>query len=135
MQTKKKILIVCMVGALLLLSISVSGKNNSGHNNNHSKATIELLSKKVILGPKINLGDVCDFKNMDTKIVHKLSSIILGIAPPPGESKEITRSFIKRRLIGAGFKNYIDYIEGPKRIQVTTAQNEIDKAFLGEYFI
>jgi len=135
MQTKKKMLIVCTIGALLVLSISVSGKNSSSHNNNHSKMIIELLSKKVILGPKISLGDVCDFKNMDTKIVHKLSSIIIGMAPPPGESKEITRSFIKRRLIGAGFKSYINYIEGPKRIQVITAQNEIDKAFLGEYFI
>ncbi len=135
MQTKKKMLIVCMIGALLVLSISVSGKNSSSSNGNHSKVMIELLSKKVILGPKINLGDVCDFKNMDAKIVDELRSIMIGIAPPPGESKEITRSLIKRRLIGAGFKNYIDFIEGPKRIQVITAQNEIDKAFLRENFI
>jgi len=94
--------------------------------------SINLKSRALVIGPRIRLGEIGVIQGATKKIKAALDSLELGQAPPPGESREITLSYIKNKMRAAGLKKYIRYIKGPKRIRVTTAQVQIDKAILRE---
>ncbi len=102
--------------------------------NSNSDFSINLKSRALVLGPKITLGDIGKIVVPDSLQRLRLSSIELGEAPPPGESRELSLSYIKRCIKRAGFEEFISYIKGPKTIRVTTAQVEIEKAFLKEEY-
>ncbi|MFQ5863913.1 MAG: hypothetical protein ACE5IW_01655 [bacterium] len=121
------ILVIIMLFAGLDAAFSQSMPLNSGRN-----FSINLKSKALVLGPKIKLGEIGKIIVPDSLQRLKLSSIELGQAPPPGESTDLSLNYIKRCLKRAGFEEFISYIKGPKTVRVTTAQIEIDKAFLEE---
>jgi flagella basal body P-ring formation protein FlgA len=92
--------------------------------------SINLKSKALVIGPKIRLGEVGVIEGANRKIKAALDSLVLGQAAPPGESRELTLSYIKNKMRAAGLKKYIRFIKGPKIIRVTTAHTQIDKAIL-----
>lgn len=127
----KDIRLVGLFTLLVFLGISVMATTNVRQS---SSFEIRLKAKAQVLGPRISLQDISIIKTSRNKVVRQLLSVQLGDAAPPGESKEITLSDIKRCLIRAGFKQYVRYLKGPRSIRVTTAQIEIDKAFVHEEF-
>ena len=89
--------------------------------------SIIIKSKALVLGPKINLGDIGTLIIPDSAALARVASINLGKAPPPGESKEITLQYIKKCLMQAGLNDLIKYLNGPRVIRVITAPIEIEK--------
>jgi flagella basal body P-ring formation protein FlgA len=92
--------------------------------------SINLKARSLVIGPKILLHEICFIQTDNREIRQKIGAVQLGKAPPPGESKELTLSFIKQQLRQAGLQKYLDKISGPKVIRVTTAHQEISKAVL-----
>ncbi len=92
--------------------------------------SINLKSRALVIGPEVTLGEIGRVIVPDPVKRAQLASINLGEAPPPGESTEISLSAVKTRLVKAGFGNFVPYVKGPRAIRVTTAEVEIDKAFL-----
>lgn len=98
--------------------------------NGKREFSINIKSKALVLGPKITLGEIGVLAIPDSVKKEQLASVELGLAPPPGESREITLRYIKRCIKRAGFGEFISYIKGPRTIRVITAPVEIDKAIL-----
>ncbi len=110
------------------------GHSQKGNLDSNAKLSINLKSQAVVVGPSIKLGDIGYVVVADSMIKVQLSAVLIGVAPPPGESSEISLIHVKRCLLKSGFKEYIANINGPNIIRVTTAQEEIDKAFLKEVY-
>ena len=124
--------------AFVLLSCSFLGQatySSVAQESNHQPFAINLRPRSVVLGPNVKLGDLGKIRIADRTRRKMLSQIDLGQAPPPGEGREISLSYIKRRLRTAGLSEFIALLSGPKRVRVITAQVEIDKAFLSEQFV
>ena len=121
-----KIIFMCLIISLTILL------NNHETLSASKDLSIKLKAKSLVIGPFITLGDVGYLFITDNNTKTRLSSIRIGIAPPPGESTEITLNHIKRKLESEGFGEYAAKINGPKTIRVSTAQKEIDKIFLNE---
>ncbi|MFQ5822909.1 MAG: hypothetical protein ACE5JB_02530 [bacterium] len=132
MKRSNKILgdILCLV--IILFVFLETGFSQNKTLNSNEKFSINLKTKALVLGPKIRLGDIGKVIVPDSLKKLQLASIILGEAPPPGESSELSLSYIKRCVKRAGFGEYISYIKGPRIIRITTAQIEIDKVLLKE---
>ena len=128
------------INAKLLLSIVLMfgmagfARSQSVEANSQQIYSINLKSRAVVVGPVITLGDIGYIVLEDSIKCSVLKSIKIITAPPPGESSEISLNYIKNCLKLAGFKDFISAIHGPKIIRVTTAQTEIDKAFLKEEY-
>ncbi|NIR47533.1 hypothetical protein GWO43_03490 [candidate division KSB1 bacterium] len=105
-----------------------------GTNHGEARLSINLKAKAVVIGPAITLGDIGQVIVSDSIKRLRLAAVKVGKAPPPGESSEISRNHIKRCLKKSGFGEFIDVLEGPRIIRVTTAQVEIDKAFIKEQY-
>jgi len=123
--------------AFVLLSCSFLGQatySSIAQEKNHQPFAINLRPRSVVLGPNVTLGDLGNIYLSDRNRRKILSQIDLGQAPPPGEGREISLSYIKRRLRTEGLGEFIALLSGPKRVRVITAQIEIDKAFLSEQF-
>lgn len=122
-------------GVLLFLTIilvqSLLGSKSTG-SIGEDEHSINLRARSTILGPHITLGDISSLMVADSLQRMKLSALKIGRAAPPGESTEILRSYIKKKLMHSGFGEYADSISGPRTIRVLTAQKEIDKAFVKE---
>lgn len=92
--------------------------------------SINLKARALVIGPRILLHEICVIDSDDRKIREQLGTVQLGQAPPPGESKELTLSFIKLQIRRAGLQQYLGKVSGPKVVRVTTAHEEISKAVL-----
>jgi len=99
------------------------------------QVVIKLRYKAVVIGPTITLADVSKIMIQNRALIKKIGHIKIGMAPPPGESREISVSDIKKSLIKAGYEQYVNHLKGPRAIHITTAHNEIDKAFLREDYV
>ena len=119
---------------LLYFNLLRWGYGQGVTSNENREFSINLKSKALVLGPKITLGDIGVLEIPDRIKKEKLASIILGDAAPPGESRELSLSYIKRCLKRAGFEEFNSYIRGSRMIRVTTAPVEIDKAILKDGF-
>lgn len=130
---EKKITLGLLVGLFVFggIKFSVSVPLNSPA---QKKLTIHLKAKAIVLGPIVTLGDIGSISIPDSFIQSRISSIKIKDAPPPGESSEIRLSQIKKCLRKAGFDRYLNILNGPRLIRVTTAQIEIDKAFIKEEY-
>lgn len=124
---KSGMLFVLLIFSLLFFQSSIAFEAPD-------KTDVAILLKKkvVVLGPEIRLGDIAEAIFSDSLNRAALESIRIGEAPPPGESSDISLSFIKRCLRSAGYGNYVSDIRGPSKIRIITAQVEINKAFLRE---
>lgn len=96
--------------------------------------SINLKTKALVIGPDITLGEIGQVIIPDRFKRSQLAAVKIAPAPPPGESTEISMTLIKRRMTRAGFGEFIPYLKGPRAIRVTTAQTEIDKAFIKEQY-
>lgn len=123
---------IFIIAFMQILSFLYAGYNNRIT----SKQTlrIKLRPLNLIVGNQIVLGDICDINIQNLEIRKRFSNINIGLAPPPGESIEISLISIKKKIASAGFPKYIAYVIGPKTIRAETAHREIDKAFLREEF-
>ena len=59
---------------------------------------IQILDKAQIAGEEILLSDIARITGSDSLLIQKLSDIIVGRAPLPGNSRRIERSVIHTRL-------------------------------------
>jgi hypothetical protein len=92
--------------------------------------SIQIKNKALVIGPVIRLSEIGIIDTPDRTIREKLGAVTLGMAPPPGESKDLTLSYIKQQIRKSGLHRYLDRVSGPKTIRVTTAHKEITKAIL-----
>ncbi len=123
-KTMSRGLVLFMIGAMLFASNAVIAQSTN------KELSINLKARALVIGPKILLKEICVIQTDDKSIQQKIGAVQLGKAPPPGESKELTLSFIKLQLRQAGLQKYLNNVSGPKVIRVTTAQEEISKAVL-----
>jgi hypothetical protein len=123
-----------LLSGLFILNIVGTAKSQINESNVQQNLSINLKSRAIVVGPVITLGDIGYIVLQDSVKRLLLTSIKIGDAPPPGESSEISLNYIKKCLKMAGFKDDISALRGPKVIRVTTAQIEIDKAFLKEEY-
>jgi hypothetical protein len=130
MKRNAKVLLSIVI--TLCMAASVMSQNVESPSGND--LSINLKPRAVVVGPVITLGDIGYIVVQDSVRRSLLKSVRITDAPPPGESTEISLNYIKNRLKAAGFKDFASVINGPKSIRVTTAQIEIDKAFLREEF-
>lgn len=93
---------------------------------------IELKSQTFILGPVIRLGDIAIINLENPYIVEKLREINLGLAAPPGEAKEMTRSFIRAKIRETKFFEYAKCVSGPRMVAVNTIPNKLQNMFMHE---
>jgi flagella basal body P-ring formation protein FlgA len=59
---------------------------------------VQILEKVQIAGEKILLGDIANITGGDSQLIKKLSAIMVGRAPLPGNSRRIDRGTINIRL-------------------------------------
>ncbi len=123
------ILIIVFMQILSLLYAGYSNRTTSAQS-----VQIKLKPVNLVVGNQIVLGEICEIYMQDTESKKRFSNINVGLAPPPGESIEITLIAVKKKITAAGYSNFIPYVTGPKIIRVETAHREIDKAFLQEKF-
>ena len=93
---------------------------------------IELKSQNYILGPAIKLGDIAFIKLKNQYIVNELKEINLGLAAPPGEAKEISRSFIRAKIRETSFSEYAKCVNGPRMVAVNTIPDKLRNMFMHE---
>ncbi|MBN2090276.1 hypothetical protein JW964_11750 [candidate division KSB1 bacterium] len=97
------------------------------------KFTINLQAEAIIPGPYILLGEVSQISLSDSSLARKLSSVILTKAAVPGEAKEITISFIKKRIREIGLELSQISFKGPRVIRIKTLENNILNFFIDQY--
>ena len=119
---------------MAVLSVIGMAKAQGVESNSELMLSINLKPRAVVVGSIITLGDIGYVVLQDSVKKSMLTSIKIIDAPPPGESSEISLNYIKSCLKAAGFIDYVSAIRGPKVIRVTSAQIEIDKAFLKEEY-
>lgn len=134
MSVNKIYKVVLFISAVVIFINLDSGHPQKNSPTGNNQLSINLKAQAVVVGPEIKLGDIGYIVLGDSAVRKRLSQIKIGIAPPPGESSEILLSYVKRCLIKEGFKKFVSVLRGPNVIRVTTAQNEIDKAFLREEY-
>jgi hypothetical protein len=98
-----------------------------------TKFTINLQAEAIIPGPYILLGDISQISLNDTSLARKLSALILTNAAVPGEAKEITISFIKKRIREVGLELSQISFKGPRVIRIKTLENNILNFFMNQY--
>ena len=123
-KTMRRGLALFMIGPMLFAANAAFAQNQN------KELSINLKARALVIGPKILLKEICVIQTDDKSIQQKIGAVQLGKAPPPGESKELTLSYIKLQLRQAGMQKYLDKVSGPKVIRVTTAHEEISKAVL-----
>lgn len=129
----KKICIpIFIIAFMQILSFLYAGYNS--RTATQEILQIRLKPMNLVIGNQIVLGDICELNIQNEEIRKRFSNINIGLAPPPGESIEITLISVKKKISIAGFSAYITYVTGPKIIRIKTAHREIDKAFLQEEF-
>lgn len=131
LKRMRRQLIIGLTTALLLAHGVIAASETSERG---EKLSISLKARSVVLGPEVKLGDIGKVLIPDHHKRAQLASIVIGQAPPPGESSEISLTYIKRCLKLHGFEKYLSVIEGPRTVRIITAHVEIDKAFLREEF-
>jgi len=124
-------ILICRVLVIITTLVIIESKKLTASGREYS---INLKSRVIVIGPMITLGDIGQVVERDSATKILLSAVKIIEAPPPGETTEISINFIKRCLITAGLRKYTSSLKGPKVVRVTTAQVEIDKAFLIEEF-
>lgn len=130
---KKLHLVAIFASAILLLSLG-TGSSQKTSSRYSGQFSINLKAKVLVIGPIITLGDIGSIVIADSIKRTQLSELKIVDAPPPGESTEISLSYVKKRLRAAGLEDLISLLRGPSIIRVTTAQDEIDKAFVREEY-
>ncbi len=123
---------VVVVSSLFLLSVTGPSYPINGK---VSPPTIQLKAKCVVVGQNVTFGDISNITDSNTlspALKSELRNVVIRKAPPPGESTDISRNEIKRRLERAGFGTVVQSIQGPRNIRVVSAHEEIDKAFIKE---
>ena len=115
---------------LFMVGLMLGAANVVWAQNQSRELSINLKARSLVIGPKILLHEICIIQTNDRAIRQQIGAVQLGKVPPPGESKELTLSFIKLQLRQAGLQKYLDKISGPKVIRVTTAHEEISKVVL-----
>ncbi len=106
MSLANKPLYIFLISTLCLLIVIDMGSSETKQSKNSSKLSIKLKARTIVLGPDITLGDVSNILTPNSIVRAKLLAIKIGHAPPPGESREIKLSYIKRCLKVAGFEEY-----------------------------
>ena len=130
---KKLHIVAIFASAILFLNLGTgsSQKTSSGYTGQFS---INLKTKALVIGPIVTLGDIGSIVIADSIKRRQVSELKIADAAPPGESTEISLSYVKKRLQAAGLEDVISFLRGPSIIRVTTAQEEIDKAFVREEY-
>jgi len=118
--------------ACFLLIDSVFGQKTKGQSK-LELLVVNLKKSTQVLGPQVVLADVAEITGPKKLKVDLGRIIVCPQVPPPGESMEISLRHIKLCLVKAGFKDFVK-LKGPKMIRVSTAQVEINKAFLRENY-
>ncbi len=124
---------VTLLAVLLLTAHETPALNWAQATKGHQPLlSIKLRARSTVLGPGITLGDVARIVMDDAVQSRRVRSIKIGEAPPPGESTEISLTYIKKCIESSGFGELVEHISGPRNLRVITAHREIDKAFLKE---
>jgi len=101
-------------------------------NNTDQENRIEMKTHIFILGPTIKLGDVAIINLKDEYCVSQLKQLNLGQAAPPGEAKELTRSFVRAKIRETKFFEYAKRVSGPRRVTVNTVPDKMRNMFMFE---
>ena len=134
MILRKKLKFIVLYATVLVLFNLGTSNSQKVTQQLGEKLSINLKAKALVIGPRIKLGDIGTVLIADSLKRAKVLELEIGLAPPPGESTEISLSKIKKRLQAAGFADLLSFVNGPSVIRVTTAQMEIDKALLTEEY-
>jgi hypothetical protein len=87
--------------------------------------TISFHSESVVVGSEISLGEIGKIVLNNEKLCKRLSSLVIAEAAPPGETREISLSYIKKRLKELGFDIQQIHFKGPKVLRITTMPNKL----------
>ncbi len=89
--------------------------------------TVMLKTEAYVKGPEITLGDLADIEGDNVKA---LSSVGLGNAATPGDSKRIDASLVKTRIENAGISTDSLDIKGPGSVVAKTLYVDITSDLL-----
>ncbi|MFZ5519411.1 MAG: hypothetical protein ACOY90_22450 [Candidatus Zhuqueibacterota bacterium] len=117
---------------LLLMAAIFSGLSLFAANSPDQENRIEIKTHIYILGPTITLGEVAFINLKDAYSVSQLKQLNLGQAAPPGEAKELMRSFIRAKIRETKFFEYARYVSGPRLVAVTTIPDKMRNMFMFE---
>lgn len=112
---------------IIVLTISFVAASSTEQENR-----IELKSNPYILGPGIKLGDIAVISLKDQFIINELRKLNIGLAAPPGEAKEITRSFIRAKIRETKFFEFAKCVNGPRLVAVHTIPDKLRNMFMHE---
>ena len=89
--------------------------------------TLTLRDEALVKGPKLLLGDIADIQDTNAA---SLASLDLGMAPLPGESRQVNASLVEARLRSAGVKEFS--VKGALAVRATTMSSEITPDMVAE---
>lgn len=91
----------------------------------NSQLTISFHSESVVVGEEISLGEIGKIVLNNDKLCEKLSNLVIAEAAPPGETRELSLSHIKKCIKELGFNLELIQFYGPKVLRITTIPNKI----------
>ena len=87
--------------------------------------TISFHSESVVVGPEISLGEIGKIVINNEMLCKTLRDLIIAEAAPPGETREISLSYIKKCIKELGFNLQEIQFNGPKVLRITTMPNKL----------
>lgn len=92
-----------------------------------SVITIQIPEEAEIEEDKIILGEIANINGEDPNLVKKLSGIVVGKAPLPGNSRRIDEDYVKLRIKQSGTDLGGIRLQVPEKIEVSRDFVEISK--------
>jgi len=87
--------------------------------------SISFHSESIVVGTQISLGEIAKIATSNEKIGHALRKLQITEAAPPGETRELTLSFIRKCIKERGFNLRQIQFTGPKILRITTMPTKI----------
>jgi len=88
---------------------------------------ITLHPKAEIRDSNVRLGDIADIRNGDSRLIDKLQNIVIALAPPPGQIRNIDLLYIRMRMKQSDIDLSQVILESPETIEVSRKSVEIDR--------
>jgi flagella basal body P-ring formation protein FlgA len=85
------------------------------------RVSVILRDSVTVPGPVLLLGEIATVADGDTVTVARFSRVAVAPAPPPGQSRRLTRVYIDRAIRGGGLDPTSFDLTGAESVVVTTS--------------
>lgn len=108
-----------------LISLFIFGPGISRGAANPPQFRIFFQTESIVIGTQISLGEIAKIVASDEKIGLTLRGLKISEAAPPGETREVTLSYVKKCIKESGYNLQQFQFSGPRILRITTMPTKI----------